>query len=213
VAVSEELLIFVRDALSRGLSRDRVEVVLMQAGWTSEQARNALSSFAPIDFPVPVPRPRPSLSARDAFLYLLQFTTLYVVAINLGRLLFEFINRAFPDASVPENLEAFRAAVRFAAASLIVSGPVFLYVSSLTNRVVAAEPGKRTSPIRRWLTYWTLFVAACVLLGDVTTLLYSLLGGELTTRFLLKVAVVGAIAGGVFWYYLMDLRLDERERR
>jgi uncharacterized membrane protein YpjA len=37
-----------------------------------------------------------------------------------------------------------------------------------------------------------------------------LLGGELTTRFILKVLVAAVIAGTVFGYYLRDLRRDER---
>lgn len=183
----------------------------MEAGWSADQVRSALSAFAPIDFLIPVPRPRPSVSAREAFSYLLLFTTLYFVTFHLGSLLFDFINRAFPDAATPVSETAFRASVRFSTSSLIVAGPVFLYLSRLTNRETDKDPTRRLSPVRRWLTYLTLFIAACVLLGDVTTLIYSLLGGELTTRFLLKVVVVGAIAGVVFWYYLADLRLDERE--
>jgi hypothetical protein len=45
----------------------------------------------------------------------------------------------------------------------------------------------------------------------VTTLIYSLLGGELTARFVLKVLVVAVIAGTIFWFYVSDLRVDERE--
>ena len=65
--------------------------------------------------------------------------------------------------------------------------------------------------MRRWLTYLTLFVAAAVLIGGVTGPVYNLLGGELTVRFLLKALTVGSIAGAAFWYYLSDLRTDERE--
>jgi hypothetical protein len=36
------------------------------------------------------------------------------------------------------------------------------------------------------------------------------LGGELTTPFLLRVATVAVIAGGAFWYFLADVRKDER---
>lgn len=213
MAVSDELVAFVREALSRGHSRTEIEAVLQTAGWSGEQVRAALGAFAPVDFQVPVPRPRASLSAREAFLYLLLFTTLYTVAFNVGSLLFDFINRAFPDASAPDADLAVRTGMRFATAALIVAGPVFLYVSSLTNRATTLDPAARLSPVRRWLTYLTLFVAACVLIGDVTTLIYSVLGGELTTRFVLKVLVVGAIAATVFWYYLWDLRADETAAR
>jgi len=34
---------------------------------------------------------------------------------------------------------------------------------------------------------------------------------ELTVRFVLKVMTFGLIAGTVFWYYLSDLRRDEKE--
>lgn len=211
MAVSDELIGFVRDALTRGLSRPQIEEALRQAGWNREQVSRALAAFAAVEFPIPVPRPRPSLSAREAFMYLLLFTTLYGVAFNVGNVLFQFINWAFPDpaSSLPETY--FRESIRFSVSALIVALPVFLYMSQLTNRATSLDPSKRTSPVRRWLTYLTLFVAACVLIGDFTSLVYSLLGGELTVRFVLKVTTVGVIAGTVFWYYLADLRVDEKE--
>ena len=58
-----------------------------------------------------------------------------------------------------------------------------------------------------------LFIAATALIGDVTTLVYNLLGGELTMRFVLKVVTVALIAGTAFTYYLRDLRVDEQEAR
>jgi hypothetical protein len=211
MAVSDDLIVFVRDALTRGLSRAQIEHALRQAGWTAEQIKGALAAFAVVDFPLPVPRPRPSLFAREAFLYLLLFTTLYVVAFNLGRLIFQLINRMLPDpASLSENLYI-RESIRWSVSSLIVSFPVFLYTARLTSRTIQADRNQRASPVRRWLTYLTLFVAACVLIGDFMSLVYSFLGGELTMRFVLKVLTVGAIAGTLFGYYLGELRLDEKE--
>jgi hypothetical protein len=210
MAANEELIGFVRDALARGVPRPQIEAALRQAGWDPKQISAALAAFAVVDFPVPVPRPRSSLSAREAFIYLLLFTTMYVVAFQFGSLLFDFINQAFPDPAASQFERFQRDSIRFSVSSLIVALPVFLYMSRLTNRETALDPSKRTSPVRRWLTYLTLFSAACVLIGDVTTLIYSVLGGELTTRFILKVLVVAAIAGTVFWFYLSDLRVDER---
>jgi hypothetical protein len=182
--------------------------VLLEAGWSREQVSAA---FSTIEFPVPVPRPRPYLSAREAFIYLLLFTTLYIVAFNVGNVLFQLINRAFPDPADPPQAAYIRESIRWSVSSLIVAFPIFLYISYVVGRSIQRDPTKRASSVRRWLTYLTLFVAACVLIGDFMSLVYNLLGGELTTRFLLKAVTVGTIAGTVFGYYLWDLRLEEKE--
>ena len=211
MATNEELRSFVKDGLARGVPRDELADVLARAGWAASDVHGALTSFAEVQFPIPVPRPQPYLSARDAFMYLLMFSTLYVSVFSLGNLVFQFINQAFPDpAAASFAAESTRQAIRWSVSYLIVAFPVFLSVSRLIGRDLAADPSERASKVRRWLTYLTLFGAAGVLIGDVTTLVYNLLGGELTVRFLLKVLTVGSIAGTVFWYYLSDLRADER---
>jgi hypothetical protein len=144
-------------------------------------------------------------------MYVVMFTTLYVSAYSLGSLLFELIDRAYPDpARGPGGVPPLQA-IRWAVSSLVVAFPVFLYTTWLIQRAIAADATKRASKARRQLTYLTLFVASCVLIGDVTALVYSFLGGEITVRFVLKVLVVAAIAGTGFGYYLWDLRGDEKE--
>jgi uncharacterized membrane protein len=101
--------------------------------------------------------------------------------------------------------------VRLAVASLIVAFPLYLWLSNLTLKAIKADPEKRGSKIRKWLTYVTLFIAAGVLIGDLISLLFNLLGGELTLRFLLKTLVVLLVAGTVFGYYIWDLRQEEKE--
>lgn len=212
MSTDDELLSFARDALARGLSRPQIEQALLQAGWGKDQAKGALAAFAEVDFPIPVPRPKPYVSAREAFLYLVLYSTLYVSAYNLGRLLFVFIDRAFPDPAQAGEFVGYTShAIRWSVSSLIIAFPVFLYVSRLLGQALRREPMKRASGVRKWLTYLTLFIASSVLVGDLTTLVYNFLGGELGPRFLLKVLVVGVIAGAIFGYYLWDLRPDEAE--
>ena len=207
---SQDLELFVRDALLRGQSRAAIDAALARAGWTPEQTRSVLDAWADVDFPVPVPRPRASLSAREAFAYLVMFATLYFGAWNLGSLLFDLINRTWPDAALNGYLfAASDSSIRWSMAALIIAFPVFAFVARRVAIDVARHPIKRLSPVRRWLTYVTLFIAAGALIGDTTTLVYNLLGGELTLRFVLKVLVVAFIAGGIFGYYLWDLRREE----
>lgn len=211
-AGTQQLESFVRDALARGASKQDIETTLAAADWPREQVRSALDAYADIEFPVPVPRPRPSLSAREAFLYLLLFATLYVAAWNLGSLLFDLIDRAWPDPADPAYaIDRLAHSIRWSTASVIIAFPVFLLMARHLGRDLARHPVKRLSPVRRWLTYLTLFLAAAVLVGDMITLVYNLLGGELTIRFLLKVLVAAAVAGTIFGYYLLDLRDEERD--
>jgi len=211
MAAHQELSAFVRDGLARGIARGEIESALAQAGWQAAEIRDGLAGFADVPFPIPVPKPKPYLSARDAFLYLVVFTALYTVAINFGGLMFALIDRLIPDPALDRQVppELLAEAIRWPVSALIVATPVFLWVSAVIGREVRRDPAKRGSKVRRWLTYLTLFVAASVLAGDVMALVYNLLGGELTTRFVLKVVVVGFIAGAAFSYYRTELRLDE----
>lgn len=208
-SAAQDLDQFVRDALSRGCTRAGIEKALKDAGWSPEQTRSALSGYAEVEFAVPVPRPRPYLSAREAFLYLVLFTTLYLSAYHLGNLLFELINRHFQDVSLPyENGVADK--IRWSVATIIIAFPVFLFMSAKIGKELNQQPIKRQSAVRRWLTYLTLFIAAIVLLCDLITLVNNVLGGEITARFILKVVVAAVIAGVIFGYYLWDLQRDER---
>jgi Domain of unknown function (DUF5671) len=211
VAVNDALTAFVRESLCARLGRPAIEAALLKAGWPADQVTRALDSFADHDFPIPVPRPIPQVSARDAFLYVVMFVTLVLSAYHLGSLLFELIDRALPQPSDGPPYQSTLQAVRWAVSSLIVAFPLFVFVSSLIAGEIRRDPIKRASKVRRRVTYLTLFGTSMVLLGAVTTVIYSFLGGEMTLRFALKVLTVGVIAGSIFGYYRLELRGDERE--
>lgn len=203
---------FVETSLRHGAARTEVRDALSAAGWSADQIEDALGSFADIDFVVPVPRPKAQVSARDAFLYLVAFGMLYLSAYNLGDLLFQFIHLAFPDELEPRT-EYIYPQIRWATSAIVVSFPIFLYVSYRITRDTLADPTRRTSSVRRWLTYLTLFVAASIIVGDLIWLVYNLLSGDLTVRFLLKTLVVGLIAGSIFGYYLWSMNADNEALR
>lgn len=203
---------FVENALRAGAAREDIERVLAQAGWTKDQVSSALAAYEPVDFPVPVPRPSSQVSARDAFLYLVMFSMLYVSAFYFGSLLFQFINKAFPDPLETQFVDMSGMLIRRATASLLVAFPLFLFVTAKISKGVAEDPARRASGVRKWLTYITLAIAACVIVGDLISLIYSLLAGELTVRFTLKAITVGVIAGAIFGYYMWWMRTDEKAR-
>ena len=61
-APTQDLDLFVREALVSGETRPAIEAALAGAGWPAEQVRAALGSWAEVPFSVPVPKPRPYLS-------------------------------------------------------------------------------------------------------------------------------------------------------
>jgi hypothetical protein len=210
-AMNTELLEFTRRALEAGVPRERISAALKEAGWSEADILAADNAFAHSDLPLAVPKPRPYLPAQEVFTYALFFTALYVSAYNLGALIFHYIGYWFPD-PIDQRLASvsFFDAVRRNVAALLVAFPLFLFLFRLTERAIARDPTKHQSRPRKWLTYLTLFIAAASLIGDVSVLVYQVLGGELTTPFLLKVATVAVIAGGTFWYFLADVRKDEQ---
>lgn len=210
--MSQTLDSFVREALTSSLSRDQIREKLLEAGWPNDEISSALDAWADVEFPIPVPRPRPYLSARDAFGYLVLFTTLYISAIALIKVVYEVINHAFPDATTNiYSIERELSSLRWGTAALIIAFPLLFWLSRRIYVATRSDPEKRTSKIRKWLTYVTLFVAATALICDVITLVFFLLGGDLTARFLLKVTTVAAVAGAVFGYYLWDLKQGDLE--
>ncbi len=201
---------FVRSALGKGLSRDALRAALREARWPDDEIEAELAAWHDAGLPLPVPRRRVGVSPREAFLYLLLFASLYLVAYHTGAILFALVERAWPDPAVDDSVwNRTREWVRFAVASLLVAFPVYLFTARLTGRAVAQDPEKRNSGVRRWLTYLTLFNAACVLIGDFIAVLLGLLKGELTGRFVSKAAIVAAIAGWLFTHYMGGLRRDE----
>jgi len=146
----------------------------------------------------------PKSSPRDVFMYLLGTILLYFCAWSVINLLLEYMNVAFPDPLNPFYNAG--DSIRWALAFLIIMFPVYFWVSRFLHKDIVREPGKSDIKIRKWLLYFTLFVAALLIIGDLVALIYNFLQGEITVRFVLKVVFVLAVAAAVFWYYLYDLR-------
>lgn len=206
--MNEELRQFIKESLERGQERAAIRDVLLEAGWPEREVSSNLAAFADVDFPVAVPRPRPYLHAREAFLYLISFIALYVFAFSLGAVFFGLINYHF-SSSIYRYDPGPSAAQTTALAAVIVAFPLYLFLMRRLAAAVAADPERRQSLVRRWLTYLTLVVGAAIILGDVIALLARLLAGDPTAGFFLKVAAILVITGPIFGYYLWDMRQAE----
>ena len=139
---------------------------------------------------------------RDLFLHLLAVVTLYWSSISFVTLIWQFINRFFPDNLKDQYVGDYRLSlIRFSVSAIIIVFPVFILISGYLNRIYRRESAVRESKIRKWLIYLTLFIASLVIIGDLIFVINNFLGGATTVRFVLKALSVILVAGIVFGYY------------
>lgn len=206
---------FLEAARDQGVPDETLVGLLRGRGWPEADVYRALAENYEGRTGIQIPAYRRSGSAKDAFLYLLSFSTLATWTIGLGSVMFTLIERWISDPLAPSNYYQYQGGFYQMADSLacvLVAFPVYLFVMSYIVRTVEAHPEKRDSAVRKWLTYIALLIAAGIVVGDLITFLTYFLRGELTARFVSKVATVLVIAGGVFWYYMGSLQSAPAEK-
>lgn len=199
---------FIERALDADIPHQSLLGVLVANGWTEKEVYTALAEHYRRHSGIEIPRRAPGgTPAKEAFFYLLVFSTLATWTIGLGCLAFTLIDRWLADPLFNGYQQAFDTyTITTSLASLIVAFPLYLLVSRTVIRETTAHPEKLDSSIRKWLTYMALVIAATVFMGDLIAALAYLLRGELTSRFLAKSFVVLTLSGGVFSYYFGGLR-------
>jgi len=201
MAQRDELSIFVRDALTAGKSRPEIAAALAHAGWRSAEVQDALNGWDEMPFSPPVPRPVTTVSARDFFTYALTFCVLILGAFNLVVVLQTLVDLAFATGDGGSDRP-----IRWGVAVLIVTAPLYLWLTLRERQKLARDPAHYRSAIRKWMIYIGLLLAALTLLGDAIATIYALLTGDLTLQFIVKALVVLVVAGGIFGFYVRDLR-------
>jgi len=207
----QQLQEFIAHAREKGMDHATISMMLQANGW---KEKDIIRAFSSQELKMPVPLPPDSGGAREAFFHLLIFGFLYTIIISLIFLFFTYINRLFPDMALERlsDREWELSGVRRGIAALIVATPLFFWINRRVLKEMTIHPERSVSGIRRWLTYITLLVASAAVVGDLITLIFFLLEGELSVRFLLKVLVVLLVAGCTFSYYLLALRLDPHQK-
>ena len=202
-----ELQPFIDAAKERGAGDGFLAELLTRRGWPPPEVYAALGAWWARATGVAVPERRGSAeNARDAFLYLLAFSTLATWASALGSLWFQLIDHWLPDAVAAPPYYNFRESVTWQMAALLVALPVYLVVMRQIVRETRVHPERIESGVRKWLTYIALFVTAVAVVSDLVVFVDYFLKGELTVRFILKCAVVLITSGSIFWYFLAFLR-------
>ncbi len=153
---------------------------------------------------------KPKTTPQDFFLHIMMIITLYASAISITTILFQIINLTIPD-PLSQSFDMYggdhtRGLIRSSVATLIVMFPGFLAISFYLKGIYTTHPEKLKLWVRKWLLYFTLFVAALIMMVDVITLLKDFLEGEIRWRFILKVLSILLVSGSIFTYFLWDIK-------
>ena len=126
---------------------------------------------------------------------------------------FTYIDFAWPDPAWRTSHVAVREAlsiIRAQVAIVIVAFPVYVILWHFLLREVHRNPEKARGGIRRWMGYLAIFVGALTLSGDIITLIYLMLEGQLTARLMMKTAILFLIAGSLVIYLVLTLRGESK---
>lgn len=204
-------------ALSRmrsGITKAELKEELLSVGWTEEEVEVAYrGGVVALGAPVPSEGNRATLSRQastvDVVINFFSFILLGIVATALGTLFFQVINIAFPDALDAANWYGVNEAIssiHYSIAALLIGFPLYFFALRLWFRKFREDEGRVESKLSKWLTYLVLLVTAVTIVGDLITVVFTLLQGEITPRFFLKALVILALAGAIFGFYYLERR-------
>ncbi len=122
-------------------------------------------------------------------------------------LAFSLINLFFPD-SVDSvwRINSYQSSLRWSTSMVIVFLPTYLTLTRITNRHRRQAGNNSYLKLTKWFIYLSLLIAGLVILGDLVSIIYTFLNGELTWRFFFKAIVLLALVGAAFTYYVLDAR-------
>lgn len=147
-------------------------------------------------------------AAKYAFFYMLSLVALVFMALSTGMVVFQIINKNIVDVLKDYGMMYNSEALKFAISAIIISSPVYFLLMWQINKSLFDGRLSRESGVRKWLTYFILFVSSVVVIGWLIGTIYSYLDGELTMRFVLKSLTSILIAGAVFSYYFYDIKRE-----
>ena len=148
-------------------------------------------------------------NAKFAFFYMLSLFSLIFMAIAVGMIIFQIINKEIIDIISDSSGRYQPDALKFGISSLIIATPIFFITMRQIYKNLFLGILDKDSAIRKWLSYFILFVSSVVMIIWLIMTINSFLDGELTFKFFLKAITALAIAASIFTFYFYDIKRKE----
>lgn len=148
-----------------------------------------------------------------AFYYLLSLVALIFMSLSTGMIIFQLVNKYIIDLIDQYSGRYEPSALKFAISAIIVSTPIYYYMTSLILKNLHKGYMQKESAIRKWLTYFILLVSAVVVIGWLIGIINTYLEGDLRTKFILKALTALTIASGIFSFYLYEIKRKDVNKK
>lgn len=208
---------YISQARSRNLSESVIKENLQKTGWKMSDIETA---FNPESSDLPVPAPdyqnsnQGSSSMWDSFQHILLFISLYVMATSIALILHFFVDKYFPGVAnnlASSYLDSYNSTLlKGETAALIVSYPIYAFFFLIISKRTLIRPQTRNLKSRKLLIYLTLIATFIIVLVNVISIVFSLLGGNVTINFFLHFLTTISVSGAIFGYYLYQVKEDRR---
>jgi len=140
--------------------------------------------------------------AKFSFYYMLSLVTLFIISISTGVIIFEIIDKIFLD----PVLENFNSGITGAFSGILIATPIFYFINNKIYTGLKNGEIDLGSEIRKWFSYFILFVSSVVVIAHLISVLNNFLEGGLTLNFVLKALTVLIISGLIFTFYFLDIK-------
>lgn len=210
--MSKELNEYIKKLLEQGKNPQEIKDSLLSVGWAEKDITRAIGDIfgnSADALSPPLPQKASKHNMVEIFINFASFILLGIVAISLGTLYFQIINKYFPDAlsltKYGDYSSRYRtSAIHFSIASLFVAFPIYVWAIWFWLKSFKNNPQKIESRLSKWITYLILLFAGGTIAGDFIRVIFNFLQGGLGVRFLLKALIVLTIAGFVFGFYFLE---------
>ena len=207
----DALTAYVGERLRAGAAHGQIEGELALLGWSPEQIRQALRDALIERGAPPAPAraadatPQPS-TALDVGMSLFGFALLAIVVYALTHLGFGLADIAFPDALGGADKRVLSGTIHRAMASLLVALPGYALAMRWWFARYRLSAVRREPALTLWLTYGVLLGASLATIGDLIAVVYALLQGEASARFVAKASWLLLLAMLVVALYGLERR-------
>jgi hypothetical protein len=148
-----------------------------------------------------------------AFYYMLSLVSLITMTVAVGMTIFQIVNKMIANAPGVYEGQFNQELLQSALSMLIIASPLYFVMMRMINKSLYSGELPKDSLIRKWLSYFIMFVASVVMLIWFIITLSSFFGGELTAKFILKALSSVLIAAVVFYYYFYDIRRQKTKAK